>query len=73
MSVENRRVREKEEMRELILTAASKIIADEGFEKLSIRKIASKIEYSPSVIYNYFTDKEEILNNVMHRGYKKIV
>lgn len=73
MSVENRREREKEEMRELILTAANKIIADEGFEKLSIRKIASKIEYSPSVIYNYFTDKEEILNNVMHRGYKKII
>lgn len=73
MSVENRRVREKEEMRELILTTASEIIADEGFEQLSIRKIASKIEYSPSVIYNYFKDKDEILNNVMHRGYKKIV
>ncbi|WFA09358.1 TetR/AcrR family transcriptional regulator [Tissierella sp. Yu-01] len=73
MTTEKRREREIEEMRELILLAASDIIASEGFDKLSIRKIAKKIEYSPSIIYHYFKDKEEILNNVMQRGYKKIV
>jgi len=60
-------------MRELILTAANEIIAVEGFDKLSIRKIANKIEYSPSLIYNYFEDKDEIVNNLMQRGYQKIV
>ena len=73
MTIEKRREREKEEMKELILLAASDIIASEGFDKVSIRKIAKKIEYSPSIIYHYFKDKEEILNNVMQRGYKKIV
>lgn len=73
MTIEKRREREIEEMRELILSAASDIIASEGFDKLSIRKIAKKIEYSPSIIYHCFNDKEEILNNVMQRGYKKIV
>lgn len=73
MTKEKRREREIEEMRELILLAASDIIASEGIDKLSIRKIAKKIEYSPSIIYHYFKDKEEILNNVMQRGYKKIV
>ncbi|WP_055669092.1 TetR/AcrR family transcriptional regulator [Desnuesiella massiliensis] len=73
MTIEKRREREIEEMRELILLTASDIIAAEGFDKLSIRKIAKKIEYSPSIIYHYFNDKEEILNNVMQRGYKKIV
>lgn len=73
MTIEKRREREIEEMKELILLAASDIIASEGFDKLSIRKIAKKIEYSPSIIYHYFKDKEEILNNVMERGYKKIV
>ncbi len=73
MTIEKRREREIEEMKELILLAASDIIASEGFDKLSIRKIAKKIEYSPSIIYHYFKDKEEILNNVMQRGYKKIV
>lgn len=71
--IESRRQREKKEMKELILQAASDIIGTEGIEQLSIRKIARKIEYSPSIIYHYFKDKEEILNYVMQRGYKKIV
>lgn len=73
MAVEKRREREIEEMKELILFTASEIITMEGLDKLSIRKIASKIEYSPSIIYHYFKDKEEIVNQVMQRGYKKIV
>lgn len=72
MTIEGRREREKEEMKELILSAADEIVASEGFDKLSVRKIANKIEYSPSIIYHYFTDKDEILNNLMQRGYKKI-
>jgi AcrR family transcriptional regulator len=73
MAVEKRREKEIEEMKELILSTASEIITMEGLDKLSIRKIASKIEYSPSIIYHYFKDKEEIVNQVMQRGYKKIV
>lgn len=73
MAVEKRREREIEEMKELILTTASEIIATEGLDKLSIRKIANKIEYSPSIIYHYFKDKDEIIGNVMQRGYKKIL
>ena len=72
MAIENRREREKEEMKKLILNAASEIVASEGFEYLSIRKIANKIEYSPSTIYHYFLDKDEIVNNLMQNGYKKI-
>lgn len=68
-----RRDRDKEKMKQLILVAASDIIAEDGLDKLSIRKIAAKIEYSPSIVYHYFKDKEEILNSVMQRGYRKIL
>lgn len=68
-----RREKEKEEMKELIISTAKEIIAKEGYDKLSIRKIANKIEYSPSIIYHYFKDKEEIVNTVMRSGYMKIV
>lgn len=73
MVKENRREREIEEMKELILSSASAIVASEGFEKLSIRKIAKSIEYSPAIIYHYFKDKEEIINILMQRGYKVTV
>lgn len=69
----SRRDREKEKMKERILEAASGIIAEDGLDRLSIRKIAARIEYSPSIIYHYFKDKEEIINTVMQSGYQKIV
>lgn len=68
-----RREREIEAMRELITSAAKEIIAKEGFDNLSIRKIANKIEYSPAIIYHYFKDKDEIMNSVMRNGYMKII
>lgn len=68
-----RREREIEAMRELIISAAKEIIAKEGFDNLSIRKIANKIEYSPAIIYHYFKDKDEIMNQVMRNGYMRII
>lgn len=68
-----RRQREIEAMKEKIIDAANAIIKKEGLEKLSIRSIAKKIEYSPSIIYHYFKDKDEILHHIMRIGYQKII
>lgn len=73
MSIKERKEREKEEMRALILNTAKDIIKTEGIDKLSIRKIAGMIDYSPAIIYHYYKDKDEIINNAMKEGYKKIV
>ncbi len=60
MGIVERKEREKEEMRKLILEAAQKLFLETGFEKVSIRNIADAIEYSPATIYLYFKDKDEI-------------
>lgn len=73
MSTKERREKEREEKRKIILDAASEIIAKEGVENLSIRKIANQIECSPGIIYHYFDDKEDILNNWMQKGYKRLI
>lgn len=73
MSIRERKEREKNQRQELILNAANEIITVEGVGQLSIRKIANKIEYSPSVIYHYFRDKEDIINHLMQRSYQKII
>lgn len=70
---ETRREREREARKALILEAATEIIKEHGIDGLSIRKIATHIEYAPSVIYHYFKDKEEILDHVMQTGYSKIM
>jgi AcrR family transcriptional regulator len=73
MTIEERRDREKQQMKELILQAAAKIIVSEGYDKLSIRKIASQIEYSPAIIYHYFSNKNEILGHIMRNGYGNLL
>jgi len=60
-------------MREIILNAAREIVGSEGVEKVSIRKIAAKIEYSPAIIYHYFDNKEEILEKLIVEQYAAIV
>jgi len=64
MGVQERRKMEKEKIKKEIHKAASEIIIDEGYSKLSIRKIASKIDYSPSLIYNYYENKADIVLSI---------
>lgn len=61
MGIKQRKDREREEMKDLILDAAKRISIEEGFSKVSIRKIAEEIEYSPGTIYLYFKNRDEIL------------
>ena len=59
--------------RERILETAETIIQDEGIEKLSIRKITSRLDYTPGIIYHYFKNKEDILNAIIAQGYGEIL
>jgi AcrR family transcriptional regulator len=61
MAVADRKEREREEKKRKILNAAKALFLEQGFEKTSIRSIADLIEYSPSTIYLYFKDKNELL------------
>jgi AcrR family transcriptional regulator len=56
-----RREREREETRTKILDAARELFANEGVDSVTMRRIAEKIEYSPTAIYFHFKDKESLL------------
>ena len=72
MGVRERQARDKELLRKSILDAARELIRESGYEKLTIRKIAAKIEYSPMALYNHFSDKDEILIALAREGFAKI-
>ncbi|ADY14264.1 TetR/AcrR family transcriptional regulator [Sphaerochaeta globosa] len=72
MSIQTRRERDAQKMKEDILAAAREISNQDGFASISIRKIAQKIEYTPSIIYHYFSNKEEILEQLLESGYLKL-
>ncbi|SEW41012.1 DNA-binding transcriptional regulator, AcrR family [Chitinophaga arvensicola] len=64
-----RKEREKAEMRRRIVDVAVKMIVEEGYEKVSIRNIADKIEYSPATIYLYYKDKDQLLYDVQTEAF----
>ena len=64
MGIEERRAREREQLRQQILLAARELFVNEGYENVSMRKIANKIEYSPTTIYLYFKDKADLLDSL---------
>lgn len=64
MGVKERRERERETLRQEILDAASEMFASEGYQNVSMRKLADKIEYSPTTIYLYFKDKNDLLAQI---------
>ena len=61
MGPRERREREREEIRTRILDAARELFAAEGVEAVTMRRIADRIEYSPTAIYFHFRDKEALL------------
>lgn len=69
MGSKERIQRLKEETRLNILDAALEIVKEDGWQSLSMRKIADKIEYTAPIIYEYFANKEGILLELTRKGY----
>ena len=64
MGITERREREREEVRERILDAARDLFARDGYEAVTMRKIAEAIEYSPTAIYLHFKDKDALVREL---------
>lgn len=72
MASKDRIQRLKEETRCNILEAALQIVKEEGWQALSMRKIADVIEYTAPIIYEYFNNKDAILLELTRQGYLKL-
>ena len=70
MGISERRIKEKLDLQKLILNAAIEVFLEKGYDGISIRDIADKIEYSPTTIYLYFKDKDAILYAIHLEGFR---
>src|SRR5947209_19623641 len=73
MGIKQRRERERQEIRQSILSAAQAIAAEEGWQAVTTRKVAERIEYSQPTIYEYFENKEAILLALLRYGYERLL
>lgn len=69
MGIKERRQRQRQQLRDGILSAAREVARAEGWQAVTIRKIAGLIEYSPPVIYEYFDSKDDLLLELVRMGY----
>jgi len=70
MGIIERKDKHKSNLRKQILAAAKALFLQEGYEGTSIRKIASAIEYSPTTIYLYYREKNDILLALQKEGFQ---
>src|SRR5262249_25427554 len=52
-----------------ILAAAAKLFAERGYRAVTIDDIGASLDYTKSVVYYYFTSKNEILWQIFQRIY----
>jgi len=70
MGIKERQERDREAVRRSILDAARELFVSEGYQNVSIRKVAERIEYSPAAIYSYFPSKDDIFFALAEEGFR---
>lgn len=73
MGIAERKEKQKTEIKKRILDASMKLFVEEGYDHVTIRKIAEQIEYSPTTVYLYFKDKDEIFFHLHEMGFAKML
>ncbi len=73
MSINGRKQNEKDKLRRKILNTARDIVIGQGINKLTMRAIAKKINYSPTTIYLYFKNKEELTFHLLEYSFQILV
>lgn len=66
-----RREAQKADLRQGILEAGAKLFAEKGYEGFSLRQVAEEIGYTPTTIYLYFKDKDDLLLHVAYDGFRQ--
>src|SRR5438034_777990 len=73
MGVRDRRARQKQLLRQQILDAARELLVREGYDQLSMRRVADRIDYSPTAIYLHFKDKQELVFSLCEESFARLV
>jgi AcrR family transcriptional regulator len=70
MGIKERHERDREAISRAMLDAARELFVADGYQHVSIRKIAERIEYSPAAIYGYFPSKDDIFFALAEEGFR---
>ncbi|MCY1041504.1 TetR/AcrR family transcriptional regulator [Corallococcus sp. bb12-1] len=72
MGITERKERQRAELREHILQVARDMVMKEGFDALSMRKLAEAVEYAPATLYLHFENRDAIARELCVRGFQEL-
>lgn len=72
MGKSERRQREQQSLRSRILDAARELFVESGYEAVTMRRIAGKIDYSPTTIYLHFEDKAALMRELCAEDFRSL-
>ena len=71
MGIQERKERERDDLRRKIITAATELFREENYAAVSMRKIARRVEYSVGTLYLYYKDKDELFLAVQSVAFER--
>jgi AcrR family transcriptional regulator len=72
MSTSTRRERERAAVRSRLVTVALQILENEGAGAITVRRVATEVEYTAPVIYQHFVNKEALLLTLVEIGHEQL-
>jgi AcrR family transcriptional regulator len=72
MSVQQRKARDLAQRERLIVTAARELAESDGWDAVTTRRLAERIEYSQPVLYSHFAGKDAIVAAVALEGFVEL-
>jgi AcrR family transcriptional regulator len=72
MAIEDRRDRERNARRRLIVTTARRLAETEGWDAVTTRRLSTEIEYSQPVLYKHFAGMDQIAAAVAVDGFGEL-
>ncbi|MGY0232041.1 TetR/AcrR family transcriptional regulator [Longispora urticae] len=70
---QQRRERERAQRHQLIISSARELADAEGWDAVTTRRLADRIEYSQPVLYSHFADKGAIIDAVALQGFTELL
>lgn len=68
----SRRDRRHRDTREEILGVARELLLEVGPEAISLRQVARRADFSPAALYNYFSNRDELIASLFVESFKKL-
>ncbi|WP_067479095.1 TetR/AcrR family transcriptional regulator [Nocardia amamiensis] len=72
MTTQTRKERERAERKQRIVDTARELAEDQGWEAVTVRRLADRIEYSQPVLYSHFAGKSAIVSAVAEQGFAEL-